>query len=145
MDCENYAWSFTHWIMNKYHDIIESTRVSDYPLFWDTNPPCFVEEPTGRFDSTMQWCLRLKTFSPCDDFLRHTAFCASWTTCQELPNGYNYTDGVYVCLDGWFGSANAECIVSEEKSVDDLCVYLKHGLWSEYVIMHWDCFIIETL
>ena len=42
------------------------------------------------------------------------SICASWITCQDLPNGYNYTDGVYVCLDGWFGSANAECIVSEE-------------------------------
>ena len=41
-------------------------------------------------------------------------FVTSWITCQDLPNGYNYTDGVYVCLDGWFGSANAECIVSEE-------------------------------
>jgi hypothetical protein len=33
---------------------------------------------------------------------------------QDLPNGYNYTDGLYVCLDGWFGTAAAECIVSEE-------------------------------
>ena len=33
---------------------------------------------------------------------------------QDLPNGYNYTDGLYVCLDGWFGTAAAECIVGEE-------------------------------
>lgn len=33
---------------------------------------------------------------------------------EDLPNGYNYTDGLYVCLDGWFGTAAAECIVGED-------------------------------
>ena len=27
---------------------------------------------------------------------------------QVLPDGYNYSNGSYVCLDGWFGSAEAD-------------------------------------
>ncbi|CAJ1448217.1 unnamed protein product [Effrenium voratum] len=33
---------------------------------------------------------------------------------EDLPDGYNYTGGSYVCQDGWFGSANAECITNSE-------------------------------
>ena len=34
-----------------------------------------------------------------------------WTwlwTGQVLPDGYNYSNGSYVCLDGWFGTAQAD-------------------------------------
>ncbi|CAE7460404.1 unnamed protein product [Symbiodinium microadriaticum] len=33
---------------------------------------------------------------------------------EVLPDGYNYSNGSYVCLDSWFGSATAECVANEE-------------------------------
>lgn len=61
--------------------------------------------PNGNLDP-----MRVVDFLPPNCSLR----CPPPAAQEELPNGYNYTDGVYVCLDGWFGSANAECIVSED-------------------------------
>eukprot|EP00930_Biecheleria_cincta_P046795 TRINITY_DN32328_c0_g1_i1.p1 TRINITY_DN32328_c0_g1~~TRINITY_DN32328_c0_g1_i1.p1 ORF type:complete len:3725 (-),score=319.22 TRINITY_DN32328_c0_g1_i1:338-10279(-) len=39
-------------------------------------------------------------------------------TLQEMPDGYNYSNGLFVCLPGWFGTPEAEC-----RSDTDQCTY----------------------
>eukprot|EP00931_Biecheleriopsis_adriatica_P067580 TRINITY_DN416_c0_g1_i1.p1 TRINITY_DN416_c0_g1~~TRINITY_DN416_c0_g1_i1.p1 ORF type:complete len:4227 (+),score=663.16 TRINITY_DN416_c0_g1_i1:71-12751(+) len=33
---------------------------------------------------------------------------------EEIPDGYNFSNGSYVCIAGWFGTPKAECLFNQE-------------------------------